>query len=84
MLFDVNQRVPGNGNHLRVPLPQRWFSFACVGLYINCKLPHILLLFTETQAVTTVFNFVDAPKQKTNYSKGFMDNRKFRNGSQVC
>jgi hypothetical protein len=67
MLFDINQRVPGNENHLRVTLPQRWFSLSYVGFYSNCHLLHILLLFTETEAVTTVFNFVDAPKQKTNY-----------------
>jgi hypothetical protein len=75
MLFDVNQRVPGNENHLRLPLPQRWFSLSYVGLFSNCQLLHILLLFLETEAVTAVFNFADAPKQKINYLEGYMDNK---------
>jgi hypothetical protein len=74
-VYEVNQRVPGNKNHVRLPLPQRWFSLAYVGLYSNGQLLHTLLLFTETEAVTAVSNFVDTPKQKINYSKGCMDNK---------
>jgi hypothetical protein len=83
MLLEVNQRVPGKENHCRLPVTQPWFSLSHVCLYSNCQLPNILLFFVETEAVTAVFNFVDAPIQKT-YSKCCMDNRKFRNGSQVC
>jgi hypothetical protein len=43
----------------------------------------LLLLFVETEAVTGVFNFVEAPKQKMNYSEDGMDNRKFIKCSQV-
>jgi hypothetical protein len=75
MLFEVNQRVQGDETHLRLPLPQSWFSLSHVDLYNICQLLHILLLFIETEAVTAVFNFADAPKQKTDCPKGCMDNK---------
>jgi hypothetical protein len=35
----------------------------------------LLLLFVETEAITDVFNFVEAPKHKMNYSEDGMDNK---------
>jgi hypothetical protein len=66
-------RPTGNENHhfiTNTNMSLKWFGFSLsyVGLYSNCQLRHILLLFVETEAVIAVFNFVDVPKQKMKHS----------------